>query len=109
MPSLVNAGTGRRRGYGPRLGGPAVLSEIGHRRYRGDMIIAADLADLSWVRVGPPTLGELSVPACSGEFLAWVRTGLKAARWPDGSSLARDLLATQARPQRDAEPLGEGA
>ena len=61
---------------------------------------------MAWVRVVAPTLGELSIPAGSEDFLDWIRSGLKAARWPDGPSLARDLLATQARTQRDADPLG---
>ena len=73
------------------------------------MIIANDLADMAWVRIEAPTLGELSIPAGSGDFFDWIRRGLKAARWPDGPSLARDLLATQARPQRDADPLGAAA
>src|SRR5471030_2020033 len=68
-----------------------------------------DLADLAWVRVETPTLGDLYIKACSGDFVDWTRAGLKARRWPDGPRLARDLLATQARRQRDAEPLGEEA
>lgn len=68
-----------------------------------------DLADLAWVRVETPTLGDLHIEACSDDFVDWTRAGLKAKRWPDGLSLVRDLLATQARPQRDAEPLGEEA
>jgi hypothetical protein len=72
--------------------------------YRG--MNTKDLADLAWVRIETPALGELTIPACSGDFLDWARSGFKAARWADGPSLVRDLLATQARPQRDAEPLG---
>jgi hypothetical protein len=68
-----------------------------------------DLADLAWVRVETPTLGDLTIPACSGDFVDWTRTGLKAKRWPDGPSLVRDLLATQARPGREAEPIGADA
>jgi hypothetical protein len=68
-----------------------------------------DLADLAWIRVETATLGELTISACSGDFVDWTRSGLRAKRWPDGPSLVRDLLATHARPGREAEPIGADA
>ncbi len=71
------------------------------------MIIANDLAHLAWVTFDAPPLGTVWVEALSGAFTGWVRDGLKAGRSPDGRALAKDLVSTQARPDRDAEPFGE--
>lgn len=70
------------------------------------MIVATDLARLSWIEFLPPSLGPLKVEALSGDFSIWVRRSLEEGAWPDGYAFVRDLLATHARSEQDAPPLG---
>lgn len=70
------------------------------------MIVATDLARLSWIEFHPPRLGPVKVEAFSGDFTAWAGKGVEQNAWPDGRAFVRDLLATHARAEPDAPPLG---
>jgi hypothetical protein len=73
------------------------------------MIIGTNLAHLSWIEFTPPGLGPVKVEALSGDFTDWIGKGLERNAWPDGREFMRDLLATQARSQENAPPLGTQA
>lgn len=70
------------------------------------MIIAMDLIRPPWVEFISPRLGRLKVEAFSGNFSDWVQEGLENVAWTDGRAFVSDFLATHARIEQDAPPLG---
>ncbi|MCV0416508.1 MAG: hypothetical protein K5831_16715 [Brevundimonas sp.] len=52
-----------------------------------------DLAELSWINLSVPVVGDFRLPIFSGEFSDWAAKG----RWSDGQSFMLSMLTTLAR------------